>query len=326
MGKRSVILRSLKDTRLDDAVAEIMDFCNWMEIVQEGASVVVKPNLCTERKEQIRCGNTSIEVLTSVCRVLKTRTDNVIIGESDGMRYKAEQAFENTGVYDMASKIGVKTINFSNDELVEVDHPLLKGWGFSRTYLDADVFISLPVLKTHATTVFTGTLKNQWGCIPRYDRILLHRYLDDLIVEVNRIKKPSISIMDGTIGMQGRGPINGYPINLGVILGSRDPVALDATSMRLVGLNPYDAKHVLLAAKRGLGKIDSEEIAVDGDFGSLRTDIEPAEMDWAIRLLNLLSRSEFITRNLILDDKIFYPVRKTVIVLRQVAARAASIL
>lgn len=325
MGKSSVILRSLEDASLDDVVAEIMEFCNWTEFVQRGASVVIKPNLCTERKELIRYANTSIEVLTAVCKILKTRTDNIIIGESDGMRYKTEQAFENTGVYDIASRLGMKTINFSNDELVEVDHPLLKGWGFSRTYLDADVFISLPVLKTHATTVFTGTLKNQWGCIPRYDRILLHRYLHDLIVETNRIKKPDISLMDGIVGMQGRGPVNGYPINLGVILGSCDPVALDATSMRLVGLNPYDAEHIVLAAKRGLGETASERIIIDGDFDSLRTNIEPAETDWAIKLLNLLSRSEFVTRNLILDDKIFYPVRRMVTILRHFAARAASV-
>jgi len=326
MVKSGVILRPIQNAIFDDLITEILEFCKWTTIINQGTSVIIKPNLCTERKEQIRRGNTTIELITSVCKILKTRTNNITICESDGMRYKAEQAFENTGVYDMASKLGIKTINFSNDELVEVDHPLFKGWGFSKTYLDADVFISLPVLKTHATTVFTGTLKNQWGCIPRYDRILLHKYLHDLIVEVNRVKKPNISIMDGIIGMQGRGPINGYPINLGVILGSCDPVALDATSMRLVGLDPYASKHIVLAAEKKLGEIDSEKIIIDGNFDLLRTNIVPAETDWAIRLLNLLSRSEFITRKLILDDKIFYPVRKLVTLLRHITSRAASTL
>jgi uncharacterized protein (DUF362 family) len=320
MEKSYVILRSLNSIPLDDAIVEILEFCNWTKIIQRGTSVVIKPNLCTERKEQIRCGNTSLEVITAVCKILKTRTDNIIIGESDGMRYKAEQAFENTGVYEMASKLGIKTINFSNDEMVEVEYPLLKGWGFSRTYLDADVFISLPVLKTHATTVFTGTLKNQWGCIPRYDRILLHKYLHELIAEINIIKKPDISIMDGIIGMQGRGPINGYPINLGVLLGSCDPVALDATSMRLVGLNPYDSKHIVLAAEKGIGEIDTDKIIVDGDFDSLKTTVKLAETDWAIKLLNLLSKSKFITKNLILNDNVFYPVRKIVKAIRYITS------
>src|SRR5437764_763398 len=91
----------------------------------------------------------------------------------------------------------------------------------------ADPFVTLPVLKTHATTVFTGALKNQWGCIPRYDRILLHKHLHELIVEVNRLRPVTLALMDGLVGMQGRGPINGYPIDLNALLASRCPVALD---------------------------------------------------------------------------------------------------
>ena len=324
MENSRVILRTLRNANFYDIVVDILEFCNWTKIIQNNSNVFIKPNLCTERKDQIKYSNTTIELIASVCKILKTRTDNITICESDGMRYKAEQAFENTGVYEMASRFGIKTINLSNDELVEVTHPLLKGWGFSKSYLDADVFISLPVLKTHATTVFTGTLKNQWGCIPRYDRILLHKYLHELIAEINIIKKPDISIMDGIVGMQGRGPINGYPINLGILLGSCDPVALDATSMRLMGLDPYESKHIVLAAEKGLGEIDPGKIIVDGDFDSFKTKIEPAEMDWAIKLLNLLSKSKFITKNLILNDSIFYPVRRIVVILRQLMSRAAS--
>jgi uncharacterized protein (DUF362 family) len=110
--RSSVIIRSLKDTSLEDRIIEIMNFCNWGKIIQPDATVIVKPNLCTERLDQIRCANTTIEVITAVCKILKTRTDNITIVESDGMRYKAEQAFENSGVYDMASELGIKVINF----------------------------------------------------------------------------------------------------------------------------------------------------------------------------------------------------------------------
>ena len=69
-------------------------------------------------------------------------------------------------------------------------------------------------------------MKNQWGCIPRYDRILLHKHLHELIGKVNSIRPVTLALMDGLVGMQGRGPINGYPIDLNVVLASRDPVAL----------------------------------------------------------------------------------------------------
>src|SRR5947209_20603790 len=105
--------------------------------------------------------------------------------------------------------MGVRVLNRSKDDLVEMPAPRLEGFAMSRTWLEADCFVTLPVLKTHATTVFAGALKNQWGCIPRYDRILLHKYLHELICAVNKLRPVTLGIMAGLVGMQGRGPING---------------------------------------------------------------------------------------------------------------------
>jgi uncharacterized protein (DUF362 family) len=194
----------------------------------------------------------------------------------------------------------------------------MKGFGLARTWLEADAFVTLPVLKTHATTVFTGALKNQWGCVPRYDRILLHRYLHELVGDLNRLRPVTLALMDGLVGMQGRGPINGYPIDLGVLLASRDPVALDATGMRLIGLDPHTSRHVVHGGRIGLGQVDADRIAVDGPFDEVRTVAEPAVEDWAIKVMNRVARSEFLTRHVMLNDRVFYPVRKAVGALRRV--------
>jgi uncharacterized protein (DUF362 family) len=269
----------------------------------------------------IPCANTSLSVLRAVCEVIRERSANVTIVESDGARYPAEAAFENTGVYTMAAQLGCRVLNLSKDTLVDVPDARMAGFGMSRTWLEADAFITLPVLKTHATTVFTGALKNQWGCIPRYDRILLHKYLHELIVEVNRLRPVTIALMDGLVGMQGRGPINGYPIDLNVLLASRDPVALDATGMRLIGLDPLTSQHVVHAEKIGLGCLGAEEISVDGPMAEVSVTAEPAVEDWAIKLMNRVSRSRFLTRNLLLNDGIFYPIRRAVKVIRGVFRR-----
>ena len=288
------------------------------------ASVVIKPNLCTERLEQIATANTSIGVLKAVCEVIKERTARIAIVESDGARYPAEAAFENNGVYTLAAELDLKVVNLSKDELVDMPDPRLKGFGMARTWLEADVFVTLPVLKTHATTVFTGSLKNQWGCIPRYDRILLHKYLHELIGQVNALRPVGIALMDGLVGMQGRGPINGYPINLDVLLASRDPVALDATAMRLIGLEPAISRHVVHAEKLGLGTLAKDEISVDGPFAELQTRVEPATEDWAIKVMNQVARSPFLTKNFLLNDAIFYPVRRTVSITRGLLSRAQA--
>jgi uncharacterized protein (DUF362 family) len=311
-----VLIRRADPANVRPTVEELMEGCRWREVIAPGAAVVIKPNLCTERPEQIHTANTSLAVLQAVCTILKERTVRITVVESDGARYQAEQAFENNGVYRLAEELGIAVVNLSRDELVEADHPYMKGFGLARTWLEANAFITLPVLKTHATTVFTGALKNQWGCIPRYDRILLHKYLYELICEVNRIRPVTLALMDGLVGMQGRGPINGYPINLNVLLASRDPVALDATAMRLIGLEPLTSRHVVHAQHIGLGNLEEKAIRVDGPFEELQTTVEPAAEDFAIRFMNLVARSPFLTRHLLLNDTIFYPVRRAVNTLR----------
>jgi uncharacterized protein (DUF362 family) len=313
-----VYLRRADRDNVLPSVRELLDRCGWRELVWSDASVVIKPNLCTERSEQIHTANTSAAVLRAVCEVLLERTANITIVESDGARYPAEAAFENNGVYALARQLGVKVVNLSKDRLVPTAEPLLKGFGTARTWLDADAFVTLPVLKTHATTVFTGALKNQWGCIPRYDRILLHKYLHELIPQINAIRPVTLALMDGLVGMQGRGPINGYPINLNVLLASRDPVALDATAMRLIGLNPETSRHVVYAERSRLGNAAQARISVDGPFDKLRTTVEPAVEDWAIKLMNQVARSPFITRHFLLNDRVFYPARRLVALARQV--------
>lgn len=313
----SVFLCRADRTEPLPAVRSLMDRCSWQGLVAPDARVVIKPNLCTERPEMIHTANTSIGVLRAVCAVLQERTRDITVVESNGARYPAEAAFENNGVYRLADEMGLKVLNLSKDTLVEVPDPRMKGFGMARTWLEADVFITLPVLKTHATTVFTGAIKNQWGCIPRYDRILLHKHLHELVGDVNKLKPPTLALMDGLVGMQGRGPINGYPIDLNVLLASRDPVALDATGMRLIGLDPVTSQHIVHAQKIGLGTLKETEIVVDGPFQELQTVVEPAQEDFAIKMMNRVSRSPFLTKHFLLNNGIFYPVRGMVKVARR---------
>lgn len=319
--RSTVVIRRADRENPEAAVRGLLEACCWSELIPQGASVMLKPNLCTERREQIHTANTSAGVLRAVCQVLQERAGSLTIIESDGARYSAEAAFENNGVYRLAEELGVDVRNLSKDETVPMEDPRLRGFEMARTWLEADVFVSVPVLKTHATTVFTGALKNQWGCVPRYDRILLHKYLHELIAEINRIRPVTLAIMDGLVGMQGRGPINGYPINLGVLMASRDPVALDATAMRLIGLEPTRAEHLVCAQRLGLGTIAEDGIEIDGPFEELRTTVEPAVRDWAIRTLDLVSRSRFLTKHLLLNDTVFYPVRRLVNMARACSGR-----
>jgi len=259
-----------------------MDACGWEQVVPRGAHVVVKPNLCTAMAEKVAESNTDPRITAAVCEMLLTRTTRITIGESDSLRQTAWDAFAVSGCREIADRLGVKLVNFSESEWVSTRLEPAGEIGLPRILLEADVFITLPVLKTHALTYFTGALKNQWGCLPQYDRILYHRYLDPLLATLHRVLRPKLAVMDGIIGMEGRGPTNGKPRRMDVVLASQDSVALDAAAMRLIGLEPSRARHVVLAAEQGLGCLDAERIELDGEWARHAAQFEPAVLDKAI--------------------------------------------
>ena len=321
MSSSTVFLRPAKRGDVAGVENQLRQCFDFEDLVPAGAKVAVKVNLSTPFAENAEGSNTAPEILEAVCRILKERTDDVSVVESNGMRYNTMEAFEVTGYLPILEKFGFTPKNLSEDEWIDVGEPLIQGWGLPRTLIDADVFITLPVLKTHATTVFTGALKNQFGCYPQHNRILLHPHLDEVIVLINGILKPKLAVMDGIVAMEGRGPINGVPRRMDLMLASTDPVALDATAMRLVGIDPYTSDHVVMASGKGLGVIDENGISVDGDYEHYKTIFEPAEKDFPIRLLGYISHSKFLTEKLIINPEAFYPLRKMAINFRSIRDR-----
>jgi uncharacterized protein (DUF362 family) len=312
-----VFLRSTASRPIEDVVEELMAACRWQELVPENGLVVVKPNLCVSVAGKVRGSNTHREITAAVCRVLKTRTSRVLVGEADHLRQKAWKAFEVSGYDEMAREVGVELVNFTevpwtNQKCGPVEV------GLPRVLLEADAFITLPVLKTHALTYFTGALKNQWGCLPQYNRILMHHHLDEMLVALHALLKPRLCLMDGIVGMEGRGPTNGKPRPLDLLLASRDGVALDAAAMRLVGLDPAKARHIVLAGEAGLGRVEASAIELDGEWTRFATQFEPAILDKAVAAMNYMSRYPWFVRLALEQDYVFYPVRALVQFLRRV--------
>jgi len=318
ISRSKVVLRGVVANGVRNAVEQCMEACDWEQLVPQGATVVLKPNLCTAVAEKVAASNTAYEVTATVCEILLTRTRRIIIGESDGLRQTADEAFAASGYVELARRLDVTLMNFSKSPWSPVSCDPAGTLELPRALLEADVFITLPVLKTHALTYFTGALKNQWGCLPQYDRILVHKYLDPLLVTLHRVFHPALVVMDGIIAMEGRGPANGKPRRLNVVLASRDAVALDATAMRLVGLEPDRSRHVVLTAAAGLGRMQPNQIEVDGDWPRHATRFEPAILDKAIAAMDYMTRYRWFVKYALEKDYVFYPVRALVQMLRRV--------
>jgi uncharacterized protein (DUF362 family) len=312
-----VYVRRTNGNDLVSVVENLMEKMEWKKLIPLQGFVVLKPNLCEFRHNRINDANTSFQVLEALCVFLSSRARRLAIVESDGLRYRIEEVYSMMNLEKLTKKYGVELVNLSKDREVKFPEPLLEGFGLPAIIGECDCFISLPKLKTHALTYFTGALKNQWGCIPRPDRILLHKHLHDLIPRLNQLLKPRLAVMDALTAMEGRGPTNGTRRELSLLIASRDLVALDATAMRLVGLDPQNARHVVKAAVERVGRMGEEEIYVDMDSITAFDRFIPAKKEWPLELMNYLTRYPAFIYYVLLNDNFFKTAKTVVTTLRK---------
>src|SRR6185503_3957923 len=134
----------------------------------------------------------------------------------------------------------------------------------------AEVLISLPKLKTHHWAVATLSLKNLFGTMPGicygWPKNELHwRGIDNSIVDIACTRTPDLAIVDGIVGMEGDGPLNGTPKAVGVLVMGADLVAVDATCCRLMKLDPEKVGYLMMGARKKLGLIAEQQIEQLGE-------------------------------------------------------------
>jgi uncharacterized protein (DUF362 family) len=316
--KSKVLVRSVAEVSLNAVVRECMAQFGWEKWVGPGSTVVIKPNVCSAVAEIAVGANTNPAVVRAACEVLLTRTRHVYIGESRHLRQTPPDTFKAAGYVDMARELDIQLVNFSDGPFTLIDCPPVGRIKMPRLLVEANAYINMPVLKTHAVTYFTGALKNQWGCVPdHFDRLRHHRQIGPMLCSLQRALHPQLVIMDGTFGMEGRGPVAGRVRRLDVLLASPDPVALDSTAMRLVGLDPKRARHVTLAADQGLGHFDESQIEVEGDWERCRTRFQPSPRDFANTAMFYFTDHEWFTKYILANDWIYYPITHAVRLLRR---------
>jgi uncharacterized protein (DUF362 family) len=316
--KGKVLVRSVAQTALTAVVRECMEQFGWEKWVAPDSTVVIKPNVCSAVPEIAVGANTNAAVVRTVCEVLLTRTRHIYVGESRHLRQTPWDTFKAAGYVEMARELDIQLVNFSDGPFTLIDCPPAGRIKMPRLLVEANAYINIPVLKTHALTYFTGALKNQWGCVPdHFDRLRHHRVIGPLLCSLQRALHPQLIIMDGTFGMEGRGPVAGRVRRLDTLLASSDPVALDSTAMRLVGLDPKRARHVVLAAEQGLGHFNDSEIEVEGDWEPCQFRFQPPPRDFANTAMFYFTGHEWFTKYILANDWIYYPITNAVKLLRR---------
>jgi uncharacterized protein (DUF362 family) len=147
------------------------------------------------------------------------------------------------------------------------------------TLLAADWVVSLPKLKTHHWTGVTCSMKNLFGVMPGVvygwpKNVLHYAGINQAILDINATVRCSLAIVDGVVGMEGDGPIMGRPKQVGCVVMGRNLPAVDATCVRIMGLNPLGAGYLAGASGR-LGPVREHNIAQRGEsIESMRTRFE----------------------------------------------------
>jgi uncharacterized protein (DUF362 family) len=162
-----------------------------------------------------------------------------------------------------------------------------------------DCLISVAKLKTHVDYRYTGVLKNQYGfLLSRGRRLQYHGFMSKAIADLNRFYRPDLSIVDGIVGMEGFGPIDGTPKHVGAIIASMDPVAADAVCARMIGIPPSSVDHLVYAEKKGIGSTRDLRI-VGCDLAQVATEFVsiPSRYSWLSGVALTLGRYSTYVNN-----------------------------
>jgi uncharacterized protein (DUF362 family) len=211
---------------------------------------------------------------------LRLGAAQVLIGDGPAMDRDTEAIIESVQLREFTGPLARTFVDLNVDDVKRVAlstrASCLKELFLPKTVLGADFLVSMPKLKTHHWAGVTLSLKNMFGIVPGscygWPKNVLHwAGIDNSILDINAAARPDFAIVDGILGMEGNGPIQGTPKPCGVLVLGDDPVAVDATCCRVMGLRPEKVKY-LDAAGTMLGHVDPEKIQHLGEtVASVRT-------------------------------------------------------
>ncbi len=229
--------------------------------------VVIKPNLCCIKGPETGA-TTDLRVMEAIIRHLQEEfnVSDITVVESDGTQILADMAFKLLGYEELAKKLNFKLVNLSKDKFTYKEYPnnvFMKKIKYPETMARANQLIAVPKIKLHTLCFLGGTMKNQFGCNPYPKKTIYHDNLHDSLVDVTTIFKPNLVVVDGIIGMEGRGPVGGIPVKMNTLIFGRDAVAVDHLLARIIGVNPDKVKYLNEAKKRGLGTTDYQIVGAN---------------------------------------------------------------
>jgi len=280
--------------------------------VKNGDLVLLKPNLLYGKAPE-KAVTTHPSIVKGMIQIVREVGGIPFIGDSPSIG----------SLTRAAEKAGIKRVADENKcPLMEFDKPIFppKGGGnffkhleIDKRVLEADVVINLPKWKTHGMMLLTLGVKNLFGCIPGTRKALWHlkagedrKLFAQMLIDLYQIIQPSLTILDGIVGMEGNGPGSGDPIQLGLILTSRDPLSLDQVVCDLLRIPRKSLMTNQVAFEEGMGK---DEIEVVGErLEEIRIPRfrlpAPSQPDWDLPRFLQKALKNALTSKPVVDEEV----------------------
>jgi uncharacterized protein (DUF362 family) len=256
-----------------------------------GKSVALKANLNSADPFP---ASTHPDTLTAIVTVLKEAgAREVTLAERSGMGDTREN-LERLGVFELARRSGFRVVDLDEEpkeNWAKVERGgthWLRGFYLAKVFLDAETVVQTCCLKTHRFGGhFTMSLKNSVGLVAKTVPGSVYNYMWELhgspyqrlmIAEINKFYAVDLVVMDAAEAFVSGGPDKGTKVEPGLILASRDRVAIDAVGVAI--LRKFGASSL---AKKPIFELDQIRRAAELGVGATSAS--------AVRLIPMDDRS-----------------------------------
>jgi uncharacterized protein (DUF362 family) len=288
----SVVRAPAYDQSVYETVRRMLD---EQQVDVRGRNVVLKPNLVEfEPQSSI---NTNPIVVHAALEAFRARgAASVRIAEGPGHRRNTLDLAEAAGYFKTVPHFEDLFVDLNLDDVSRVNparrFSRMKKIYLPNTALGADLLVSMPKMKTHHWVGATLSMKNLFGVVPGavygWPKNVLHwAGIEESIADLHALFPRQFAIVDGIVGMQGNGPIQGVAKKAGVLVAGADPVAVDATCCRIMGIDPMRIGYLRLASEGVEAQISERNIHQTGEsIVSVQTRFDLIPEFQSIRLEN----------------------------------------
>ena len=247
------IVRAAYDQNLYEVVRRVLA---QYPMNVRGSNVVLKPNLV--EFEPDGCINTNPLLVHAVLEGFRSMgAASVRIAEGPGHRRNTLDLADAAGYFRIIPGFEDLFVDLNLDDVSRVTltapRSRLRKLYLPKTALGADLLVSIPKMKTHHWVGATLSMKNLFGTVPSgiygWPKNVLHwSGIPECIADLHSIFRRTFAIVDGIVGMEGNGPIQGTPQQAGVLVAGSDMVAVDSTCCRIMKIDPTKIDYLRLSS------------------------------------------------------------------------------